>query len=763
MNIDPATGATEEAAPEEFPEPRPLPQSSEQPSLSGAGEAAEQPAMQTEEEANGNGDAGESGAIELSPNRVNTEPLGTIVTAGGKDTTPLPENAGPPSPPLSEGAVVNGRYQVAAYLGAVRDTNIYRVADLQGYRRCWACGSDSSMPGDIYCVECGAQLAGRFYRLQEFNLPPVGDRQPVTEEAQRTLPEQSEGTQNGAQPATGANGIEQGPEPANEEASGEPPTGNIIEPDDFDPAAYVEESAPAPESPSPDVYPDPYQATIEAWHSAIKIPPPILENRVAGVAHVYDMWVDEAAQRAYIAWEEASGRLLSSWLPGAPVTDELSASQSGHLAVPQEPEEEQVLAWMVQATDLLVRLHDEGISGCSLDLANLLVLPGDRVLLIDPLDCNMAGGQSMQEQDASELSDVRALAGQLESWYMAVRKETAQADGEPGPLAEPAAGAAVSPMPMVAAYEETGPLGRNMNPAVALARAREGSYPTAEAFAEVLHDLYEASKPLTNLKLWSGRSSDLGRVRKINEDSVLTLEATVLEHDGNLPVALYVIADGMGGHQSGEVASSIAIRTIGSVVNSSLIGPLVSGDPVARDATTCGHLLQQAVLEANRRITELARERHSDLGTTTVVALLIGNQLTVANVGDSRAYIWHDDTLQVLTRDHSLVMQLVLAGQIKPEDIYTHPRRNEIYRALGDSRLTEEEVDVYTQRLRPGDGLLLCSDGLWDFVRDPDIAATLASPGDPQSQTQVLVDQANTNGGEDNISVIFARVMAGEE
>jgi protein phosphatase len=296
---------------------------------------------------------------------------------------------------------------------------------------------------------------------------------------------------------------------------------------------------------------------------------------------------------------------------------------------------------------------------------------------------------------------------------------------------------------------------------VALARAREGSYPTAHAFAEVLRDLYEMSKPLTNLKLWSGRASDVGRVRKINEDSMLTFEATVLEHEGNLPVALYVIADGMGGHQSGEVASSISIRTIGAVVNSSLLGPLVSGDPVARDANTCGHLLQQAVLEANRRITELARERHSDLGTTTVVALLIGNQLTVANVGDSRAYIWHDNTLQVLTRDHSLVMQLVMAGQIKPDDIYTHPRRNEIYRALGDSRLTEGEIDVYSQRLRPGDGLLLCSDGLWDFVRDPIIASILAAPSDPQTISQALIDQANANGGEDNISVVFTRVMAG--
>jgi protein phosphatase len=146
-----------------------------------------------------------------------------------------------------------------------------------------------------------------------------------------------------------------------------------------------------------------------------------------------------------------------------------------------------------------------------------------------------------------------------------------------------------------------------------------------------------------------------------------------------------------------------------------------------------------------------------------VVALLIGNQLTVANVGDSRAYMWHDGGLQVISRDHSLVMQLVMAGQIKPEDIYTHPRRNEIFRALGDARLTEDEIDVYNQRLRPGDGLLLCSDGLWDFVRDPDIASILSSSdNDPQSLSNALVAQANMNGGEDNISVVFARVMAAE-
>jgi len=433
MNIDPATGSTDEAAPETYPEPRPLPEAPKQSTLAGAGDIADQAVTQVEQPGSDDGDAGEADVVDMSPNSVNTEPLGAIVPPGGKDTTPLPENGGPPSPPLSEGAVLNERYQVVAFLGAVRDTNMYRVTDLQGYRRCWACGSNSSMPGDIYCVECGAQLAGRLYRLQEFNLPPVEDHRPIDE---------GQGTKDEGSPAIGAGQFELDPTSAMEAANGEAPAGSVGL------VAGPAGGAPAAEP----AMPGPFQATIQAWHSAIKIPPAILENRVMGVAHVYDVWVDEEAERVYIAWEEAAGRLLSSWLPGAPITDELTASQSGHLAVPQEPEEEQVLAWMVQAADLLARLHDEGIAGCSLELANLLVLPGDRVLLLDPMGCSTMAGLSMEERDASELSDVRALAGELERWFVAVRKEPPQFDTESGPLPDQNMGAGVSPMPMVAAY-----------------------------------------------------------------------------------------------------------------------------------------------------------------------------------------------------------------------------------------------------------------------------------------------------------------------
>jgi protein phosphatase len=254
--------------------------------------------------------------------------------------------------------------------------------------------------------------------------------------------------------------------------------------------------------------------------------------------------------------------------------------------------------------------------------------------------------------------------------------------------------------------------------------------------------------------------SDVGRVRQINEDSLLTVEATVLEQDGNMPIGAYVVADGMGGHQSGEVASSIAVRTIGSLINSSFIAPLVAGDPVASNATALANLVKEATLEANRRIYELARERRSDLGTTVTVALIAGTQLTVANVGDSRTYLWRDGQLSVITKDHSLVAQLVAAGQLTPEEMYSHPRRNEIYRALGDPHLTANEVDTFGVRLQPGDAILLCSDGLWDFVRDGVLASVLAEKENqpPEAVCRDLIDRANAAGGEDNISVILVRV-----
>ncbi len=608
------------------------------------------------------------GKASPQPGDLRAEPQDTVVTKSGSSTIPLPELGGQLLAVLPEGTMVNDRYEVVTLLSNRRDVNSYRVIDRQGYRRCWACGSSGSMPGDTYCVECGAQLTGRYYRLQEFSTS-------VDQAGQSVLP----------------------------------------------PIPFI-----------------------------------ILDNELPSIAHVYDTFQSPETERAYVVWEEVYGRPLSSWLPGAPlpeVTAGMGGIQSGHLAIAEEPSEEQCLSWMTQAAELLEKLHKEGLSGCNLELDNLLVQPGDRLVMIDPSACRETSSKEGKPEQAPQATEVRNLAGQLEEWFLAVRKEDSVAvmSTESRPLNGNAL--------MVGADEVTGPLGTALNPARLLSKAKEGAYPEAESFAAALRELYESSKPLNNLLLWSGRATNLGRVRKINEDSLLTLEGTVLEHEGNLPVALFVIADGMGGHQSGEVASAIAARTIGGMVNTALLGPLLSGDPVAHDVRTCTYLLRQAVLEANRRIAGLAQERQSDLGTTTVAVLMVGNQVSIANAGDSRTYLWHDKELTPITRDHSLVAQLVAAGQLAPDEIYTHPRRNEIYRALGDARLGEADIDVFVRRLQPGDALLLCSDGLWDFVRDPAIAAIIEANDDPQVICDELIKQANEQGGEDNISAIFVRVM----
>ncbi len=578
--------------------------------------------------------------VELNSGQLQ-EAQTSATSVGHPDTIPLSETEAPPIPPLAEKDVLDDRYRVAAVLGTVRGTNIYRVQDLQGYRRCWACGSTASVEGETYCVDCGAQLTGRNYRLQEFNMPPV---------------------------------------------DGDAEQGDI----------------------------------------AVALAPlPILENATPGVAHVYDFLVDRQRDRAYIVWEEIYGRPLSAWIADASEASTLVAlappSSSGHLPSMEEPEDGQAVYWMSQAAGILSALHEHGIAGCNIGLDNLVVQAGDRVALIDPSGCRMVNDA---EKAAAVKADVRALAAALEGWYVAVHEDDMPAQGATGQNNGLVPGAS----------DVTGPLSGPPNAAAVLSRARAGAYPTAEDLAEELLKIYEASKPLNNLILWSGRASNLGRVRQVNEDSVLTLEATALEH---------------------------AIRTIGAVVNSSLITPLVAGDPVSTNPASLGALLQNAVIEANRRIHELAQERHSDLGTTVTVALVVGSQLTVANVGDSRTYLARDGQLAVITRDHSLVAQLVSSGQLAPEDLYTHPRRNEIYRALGDPHLTSAEVDTFSHRLQPGDGVLLCSDGLWDFVRDPVINAIITGPEgqNPQSTCQALIDRANAMGGEDNISTIFVRML----
>ncbi len=241
-----------------------------------------------------------------------------------------------------------------------------------------------------------------------------------------------------------------------------------------------------------------------------------------------------------------------------------------------------------------------------------------------------------------------------------------------------------------------------------------------------------------------GKATDQGRVRSHNEDSLLVFPVK----ESAIPGGLFVIADGMGGHAAGEVASGLAIATMERQAQTHW--PETTDEPAQAELVRWVELANQEVFEA-------ASAQYNGMGTTVTAALVLAQRAYVANVGDSRTYLWHAGTLERVTTDHSLVMMLLQAGQIAPDDIYTHPRRNEIYRALG----TDPHVEVQALGpidLAPGDGLLLCSDGLWEMVRDPEIQATLERISTAQAACEELVRLANAHGGQDNISLILIKM-----
>ncbi len=251
-----------------------------------------------------------------------------------------------------------------------------------------------------------------------------------------------------------------------------------------------------------------------------------------------------------------------------------------------------------------------------------------------------------------------------------------------------------------------------------------------------------------------GYSSDPGMQRELDEDSVLALTlAPLFESTSRPSLGLYAVADGMGGHEGGEIASRVAIRTLAESVISRLFLPELSGEPVPPGTPEA--MLEEAIRSINATICELQETTGSDMGTTLTVAVVRDDYALIGNVGDSRTYLWRDAQLAQLTTDHSLVAQMVAAGVIAPEQVYTHPEKSAIYRSLG--HMPDVEVDLFTQSLRPGDCLVLCCDGVWEMLRDDGIEEVLLLEYDPQRACDEIVRRCNLAGGEDNISVVVVR------
>ena len=237
--------------------------------------------------------------------------------------------------------------------------------------------------------------------------------------------------------------------------------------------------------------------------------------------------------------------------------------------------------------------------------------------------------------------------------------------------------------------------------------------------------------------------TDIGRKRQLNQDFIYLSETPV----GNLP-NLFIVADGMGGHKAGDYASRYAVETAVEAIGASF-----EKNPV--------RILGGAIERANTLIRQRARENiaYSGMGTTMVAATCMGRYLEVANVGDSRLYVINDKIEQI-TRDHSLVEEMVRMGGIDKASARNHPDKNIITRAIGARNYIEP--DFFNVELQAGDIVLLCSDGLTNMVDDEVIHQILTEDGSIRDRAEKLVETANQNGGKDNISVIVIEPLADE-
>ncbi|MCX6065902.1 MAG: protein phosphatase 2C domain-containing protein [Chloroflexi bacterium] len=255
----------------------------------------------------------------------------------------------------------------------------------------------------------------------------------------------------------------------------------------------------------------------------------------------------------------------------------------------------------------------------------------------------------------------------------------------------------------------------------------------------------------TQFLVASGQS--VGRQRELNEDSIFTFATVIAGNSSNPPLGLFIIADGMGGHQYGEIASNTAIRSISGYVMKKFHNSLFT-IPTQPVDESLQEIIQAGIMEAQRAV---LREAPGS-GTTVTAALVLGQQLTIAHVGDSRAYLlYNHQRMEAITRDHSLVRRLEELGQITAAEAAVHPQRNVLYRAIGQGENLES--DVTTTPFPIGGYLLICSDGLWGVVPDEEMLRIVYTTPNIQSACQELVAAANAAGGPDNISVILAQLI----
>lgn len=242
-------------------------------------------------------------------------------------------------------------------------------------------------------------------------------------------------------------------------------------------------------------------------------------------------------------------------------------------------------------------------------------------------------------------------------------------------------------------------------------------------------------------------ATDIGRKRQLNQDYVFSSAKPL----GNMP-NLFIVADGMGGHNAGDYASKCTTETVvNEIQNSFEKNPTI--------------IIKKAIKTANAKIRKEASENENlfGMGTTLVIATIIGKYLQVSNIGDSRLYLLNKDGLRQVTEDHSLVEEMIRLGGLSREDARLHPDKNIITRAIGAK--DEVEADFFTEELEAGNIVLMCSDGLTNMLEDKEIEAILLSPEKEEliQKGDALIKAANENGGKDNIAVVLVRLVEDDE
>ena len=277
---------------------------------------------------------------------------------------------------------------------------------------------------------------------------------------------------------------------------------------------------------------------------------------------------------------------------------------------------------------------------------------------------------------------------------------------------------------------------------------------TAPLSDQQLQSILSSQTPKYEIKqLVAGVGQSVGKQRDHNEDSVLALTTTISGSSESVPFGLYVVADGMGGHQFGEVASNAAIRIIGGNITKKFHSYLYKL-PTQSLQESLQEVMESSILEAHQYI---QREAQGS-GTTVTAALVLGQQVTIGHVGDSRAYaVYPDGRMDPLTRDHSLVKRLEELGHLSKEEVETFPHRNVLIRALGQGEVLE--ADIFTVPFPQPGYLMICSDGLWGVVNERDVISIINEAPNLHRACQSMVEAANAAGGPDNITVILAQIV----